>query len=146
MKISTTMITHTIIARLSIRKLLVSILLLATFSGMLTSESDACNERKQTLDTKEANNIIFKFENYERSEDAHKKLLSLFPIGSDVTKFTKSMKSIKGTHFVKEPGLIGVQYWIPLSSATSYTWYVEVLFNDNGAITKIDARRNPSAL
>jgi hypothetical protein len=128
-----------------------SIILLLLTVGVLTTTYFTSSPVLSKVHTsskskKVTNSMIFKFENYEQSEDAHKKLLELFPIGSDVSKFTKAMKSLEGTLCIEDPGLIGCQYSTPVSSATGYSWYVSTYFSTGGKITKIEVQKNPSAI
>jgi hypothetical protein len=123
-------------------KSLVGSLLLATFLGVLTSSSYACNIRKQTLNIKGANNMNFRFEDYEKEEDGKKRLLELFPIGSDISKFANTMRSIKGVDCVPVyKGDIYCTYVVPISKDVAYGWYVSVS-GEADKITDIRTRKN----
>jgi hypothetical protein len=127
------------------RKFLASILLLTAFLGISIPATSACNEQKQTLNIKGANNMTFRFEDYEKEEDGKKRLLELFPIGSDINKFGSTMKSIKGVDCipVKEGG-IDCTYIVPISKDVAYGWYVSVS-SEADKITSIYTRKNYGA-
>jgi hypothetical protein len=102
----------------------------------------ACNVKKQTLSTSIGANMDFRFEDYEKEEDGKKRLLELFPIGSDINKFASTMKSIKGVNCIEiYKGGIGCTYVVPISKDIAYGWDVSV-YSEASKITDIHARKN----
>jgi hypothetical protein len=105
----------------------------------------ACNGKKQTLSTSTGENMNFRFEDYEKEEDGKKRLLELFPIGSDINKFANTMKSIKGVDCIPVyKGDIYCTYVVPISKDVAYGWYVSVSGKAD-KITDIYTRKNYGA-
>jgi hypothetical protein len=103
----------------------------------------ACNDQKQTLSTSGAKNMSFRFEDYEQGEDAQKKLLELYPVGSDhkvLADYLKSINRMKCTR-VEEVSSLECEYLIPTSQFSSISWLISV-FENAGKISKIEAYRN----
>jgi hypothetical protein len=105
----------------------------------------ACNGQKQVLNTSGAKNMNFRFEDYEKGEDAQKKLLELYPVGSDYKILADNLNSINKMNCgrAKMTPSLECEYLIPTSKFSSISWSISV-FEDAGKITKIEAYRTLS--
>ncbi len=102
----------------------------------------ACNGKKQTLSTSRGENMNFRFEDHEKEEDGKRRLLELFPIGSDINEFSSMMKSIKGVNCIPVyKGDIYCTYVVPISKDVAYGWSVSVS-GEAGKIIDIRTRKN----
>ena len=83
----------------------------------------------------------FRFEDYQTAEAAQKKLLELYPIGSDVSEFVKDMQSI-GYKYLPPDDLkddlkvLNFQHFIPVNAAGSNVWSVDAIYS-NSKITEL---------
>jgi hypothetical protein len=116
-------------------------LVVATLFVVSPIATYACNIQNQSLTTGSAEAMKFRFEDYSKAEDAEKKLRELFPIDSDINQFTNVMELIKGTECTKSNTGVGCVYFVPISEATAYGWYVSVS-GKNGKITNLHATRS----
>jgi hypothetical protein len=105
----------------------------------------ACNVQKPMFNIPGTKNMDFKLEDYKKSEDAQKKLLELYPIGSDYKTLADKLKSIDRMNCRREEGLLYLEceYFIKTSQFESISWYVSVLENA-GKIAEIEAHRSLS--
>jgi hypothetical protein len=105
------------------------------------SATHACSEKKQTSITKGKKSMVFKFEDYQNEQDGKNKLLELFPLGSDVSKFTSAMKAMKDNDCTENnKGGVGCVYIVPISEVAGYAWYVSTE-SSSGKITSINVTR-----
>jgi hypothetical protein len=92
-----------------------------------------------------SNNVQFRFEDYQTTKDgAQKKLLELYPVGSELSKFDNDMQSLGYRRTLGEKEL-SFQHTIPLSIATGYTWNVYVEYRGS-KITKLLVSKTPDAI
>jgi hypothetical protein len=103
----------------------------------------ACNGQIQTQNISGVKNMSFRFEDYEKGEDAQKKLLELYPIGSKYEILANYLKSINKMDCGRVTSSLECEYLIPTSQFSSISWSISV-FEDAGKITKIEAYRTLS--
>jgi hypothetical protein len=92
-------------------------------------------------------NMKFKFEDYDKAQDAEKKMLELFPIGSKYSELVAELQAFQGMNCTKSQysSAMSCQYFVRLSSITSFSWSLEIA-ESNGKISKLEVYKNPSAL
>jgi hypothetical protein len=107
----------------------------------------ACNGQKQTLNSSGGKNMKFRFEDYEKAEDAEKKILEFFPIGSEYNKAVTELESFEGMKCLKsqKSPSISCEYFVRISSITSFSWSVFVT-ESNNKISELKVYKTPSAL
>lgn len=103
----------------------------------------ACNGQRQTPNISGAKNMNFRFEDYEKSEDAQKKLLELYPIGSDYKALANHLKSIDRMSCgrVEKASSLECEYLIPTSEFSAISWLI-IILEKEGKISKIETHRN----
>jgi hypothetical protein len=118
-------------------------LVLATCLLVIPMTIQSCTLPAQSVNiTGATKSMQFRFEDYKTAEAAQKKLLELYPVGSDVSKFVKDMQSI-GYEYLPPDDLkdglkiVGFQHFIPINAAGSDTWYVRVFYKSDGKITEL---------
>jgi hypothetical protein len=92
-------------------------------------------------------NMKFKFEDYDKAQDAEKKMLEFFPIGSEYSKLVDELQSFPGMGCTKSQysAAMSCQYFVRISSITSFSWSLEIA-EKNGKVSKLKVYKNPSAL
>jgi hypothetical protein len=100
--------------------------------------------------TKGAGKMTFRFEDYQKEEDAKEQLIKMFPLGSDYGPIATTLKSIKRIKCSESSGdpltyTLDCEYQIPTSIATSDSWSVYV-YESKNKITKIDVYKHLAAL
>jgi hypothetical protein len=94
---------------------------------------------QNSISTETHSIIVFRLENYSRSEDAEKKLMELFLIGSSINVFYDRMKSF-GIDCLRDRTEGGCEKIIPISSVSGYSWHIGVS-EKQGKIISLYARR-----
>jgi hypothetical protein len=94
-------------------------------------------------------NSQFRFEDHQTKEAAQKKLLELYPVGSDVNKFVKDMQSLGYQDLPTDDlengsKIVSFEHYIRTSVFTSITWYATAGYS-NGKITNIAVGQGLSA-
>jgi hypothetical protein len=105
----------------------------------------ACSVEKQNLNAQGSRIMNFKFEDYEKGEDAQKRLLELYPIGSDYEVLASSLKSINRMSCAraKTVSSLECEYLISTSRFSSISWSISI-FENGGRITNIETYRTLS--
>jgi hypothetical protein len=125
-------------------------LILATCLLVLPAIIQSCTLPAQSINITGSKNMQFRFEDYQTSEAAQKKLLELYPIGSDINKFDRDMQSLGYKRVPGVPGIpplgLGFEHFIPINAAGSNVWYVQSNYNnDDNKITKLRVSYNFSS-
>jgi hypothetical protein len=126
-------------------------LMLATCLLVLPATIQSCGSPAQSINiTGATKSMQFKFEDYQTAEAAQKRLLELYPVGSDVSKFDRDMQSLGYKRVPGVPGIpplgLGFQHFIPINAAGSNVWYVQANYNnDDNKITKLRVSYNFSS-
>jgi hypothetical protein len=126
-------------------------LVLTTCLLVLPATIQSCTLPAQSVNiTGTKKSMQFKFEDYQTAEAAQKRLLELYPVGSDVSKFDRDMQSLGYKRVPGVPGIpplgLGFQHFIPINAAGSNVWYVQANYNnDDNKITKLRVSYNFSS-
>jgi hypothetical protein len=124
---------------LIIERVAVSVILISNLLVILPST--ACSNRLQNqANTRKTENMKFMFEDNEEEKDAQKKLLERFPLGSDISKFASTMKSMKVVKCIESETEMSCEYIIPTTEAATYRWYISASSNQ-GKITEIYVKK-----
>jgi hypothetical protein len=117
-------------------------LVLTTCLLVLPATIQSCTLPAQSVNiTGATKSMQFRFEDYKTAEAAQKRLLELYPVGSDVSKFVKDMQSL-GYKYLPPDDLkdglkiVGFQHFIPINAAGSNVWYIELVYG-NDKITEL---------
>lgn len=110
-------------------------LILATCLLVLPAIIQSCTLPAQSINITGSKNMQFRFEDYQTSEAAQKKLLELYPIGSDINKFDRDMQSLGYKRLIHDEGL-NFEHIIPVLAAGGDSWDVDAHYS-NGKITKL---------
>jgi hypothetical protein len=126
---------------LSIPIAVVKRLVLTTCLLVLPMTIQSCTLPAQSVNiTGATKSMQFRFEDYKTAEAAQKRLLELYPVGSDVSKFDRDMQSLGYKRIPGVPGIpplaLGFQHLVQISEAGSNVWYVEAQYS-NGKITTL---------
>jgi hypothetical protein len=92
-------------------------------------------------------NMKFRFEDYEKAQDAEKKMLELFPIGSKYSTLVDELQAFPGMGCTKSqysPSM-ECQYFVRISSIASYSWSI-LIAEKNGQISELNVYKTISAL
>jgi hypothetical protein len=116
-------------------------LVLATCLLVLPMTIQSCTLPAQSVNITGATKPMqFRFEDYKTAEASQKRLLELYPVGSDVSKFDRDMQSLGYERIPGVPGIpplaLGFQHLVQISAAGSNVWYVEAQYS-NGKITTL---------
>jgi hypothetical protein len=89
----------------------------------------------------------FRFEDYEKAQDAEKKMLELFPIGSKYSTLVDELRAFPGMGCTKSQydSSIECEYFVRISSITSYSWSISIA-EKNGQISELNLYKTISAL
>jgi hypothetical protein len=116
-------------------------LILAICLFTIPATLQSCGSPARSLNITRAKDMQFRFEDYQTAEAAQNKLLELYPIGSDVSKFVKDMQSI-GYKYLPPDDLkddlkvLNFQHFIPVNAAGSNVWSVDAIYS-NSKITEL---------
>jgi hypothetical protein len=92
-------------------------------------------------------NMKFKFEDYDKAQDAERKMLELFPIGSKYSKLVDELQAFPGMSCTKSrysPSM-ECQYFVRISNITSYSWSISIA-EKNDKVSELKVYKTPSAL
>jgi hypothetical protein len=124
-----------------IEKIFISTLvILSLLTIPLPSIVHACGEEDQTISAERAVSIKFRFEDYKSAEDAERKLLELFPIGSNANLLINKMRSMNAEYLFYN-GIVSFEYSIQETLTSGYLWRVELSIK-NDRIEKIKVRKH----
>jgi hypothetical protein len=123
-------------SQLSISITAVKKLVLTTCILVLPATIQSCTLPAQSVNiTGATKSMQFRFEDYKTAEAARKKLLELYPVGSDVSKFDKDMQLLGYKRLIDDEGL-NFEHIISISAAGGDSWDVDARYS-NGKITKL---------
>jgi hypothetical protein len=125
-------------------------LMLATYILVLPTTVQGCNLPVRSSNItgvtpmqSKVEQTKFMFADDETEDNAQKKLVETFPIGSDINKFVSTMKSMKDVTCSKNVTITSTndqettcQYFIPTDGAATYRWFISAS-NQHGKITEI---------
>jgi hypothetical protein len=113
-------------------------LVLATCLLVIPMTIQSCTLPAQSVNiTGATKSMQFRFEDYKTAEAAQKRLLELYPVGSDVSKFDRDMQSL-GYERIPEvsmpgvtPTILSFQHIIPINAAGGNGWSVNAIYSRN---------------